>query len=312
MKTACIWGFHEETRKLIIPSDAQEVWTLNNAYKYDDLPANITRWYEMHDDWQLYSDTQDDKHDDFLRSEHPFDIVMMRDRSADYPSCIVYPLKDAIAAGRRYFTNTIAYMIAHAILDGYERIELYGVDMASTTEYAYQKACTEYWIGIAEGRGIEVYAPEISELCNAPLYGYDTDAHNVGIDAIRAQAEHYTGDEYMVHGARLACDTILELAINGRVSRQTIERERYKSEVSMNKALSDANYWAGYCGALSDVGKSDYEARYNIKKVVENRTAATIWNGAIAAYNNMMALIDMRKVNYNLASRYTVNNPRDA
>ncbi len=72
--------------------------------------------------------------------------------------------------GQPYFTNTIAYMMALAIMEGFERIELYGVEMAAGTEYAYQKACLEYFIGMAQGRGIEIYLPEHCSLMNAKLY----------------------------------------------------------------------------------------------------------------------------------------------
>lgn len=75
----------------------------------------------------------------------------------------------------RYFTSTAPYLIALAIYRGYERIEMYGFEMSSQEEYGYQKACTEFWLGIAIGKGIEVYLPPNCRLLGETeeLYGYD-------------------------------------------------------------------------------------------------------------------------------------------
>lgn len=58
--------------------------------------------------------------------------------------------------GSPYFSNTISYMIAYALLEGAKEIELFGVNQASSSEYFYEKAGVEYWLGIAVGRGVKV------------------------------------------------------------------------------------------------------------------------------------------------------------
>jgi hypothetical protein len=65
-------------------------------------------------------------------------------------------------------------MIALAMLEGFERIELYGFEMGTLTEYHFQKAGSEYLIGMALGMGIEVYIPENCSLCTGKMYGYET------------------------------------------------------------------------------------------------------------------------------------------
>lgn len=68
-------------------------------------------------------------------------------------------------------TSSIAYMQALAIAEGFEEIAIVGVDMAADSEYAAQKPCCEYLIGLAKGRGIKNWLPETCGLLDGPLYG---------------------------------------------------------------------------------------------------------------------------------------------
>jgi hypothetical protein len=75
-----------------------------------------------------------------------------------------------------YFTNTISYMIALAIYEEFEVIEIYGVDMAVGTEYNEQRPSCEYYIGIAKGRGIDIKLPAACDLMKARhIYGFEND-----------------------------------------------------------------------------------------------------------------------------------------
>jgi len=97
---------------------------------------------------------------------------------AGVPHPVRYPLERLRAAGfREYFTCTFAYQCALAILDGFEEIGLWGVSLHLGTprERLLERACVDYWIGFAEGRGIKVV--EDSGCARRPyLYGYDYDA----------------------------------------------------------------------------------------------------------------------------------------
>lgn len=76
-----------------------------------------------------------------------------------------------------YFSNTVDYAIALAIYKGYTEIGLYGINMLRGSEYAYQKAGVEFWIGQAMGRGIKVinHSPisTILKTKTGKMYGYD-------------------------------------------------------------------------------------------------------------------------------------------
>ncbi len=93
-----------------------------------------------------------------------------------------FPLKECVKEfGLPYFTNTIAYMIAYALLQGAKEIELFGINQAGSHEYLEEKGGVEYWIGVAIGSGVRVtiYGKDSQLLKykgrygrNGILYGY--------------------------------------------------------------------------------------------------------------------------------------------
>lgn len=75
----------------------------------------------------------------------------------EIPLSRAFPLEECKKEfGELYFSNTISYMIAYALLSKVEEIDLYGINQASSSEYFYEKAGVEYWLGIAIGRGVKV------------------------------------------------------------------------------------------------------------------------------------------------------------
>lgn len=88
-----------------------------------------------------------------------------------------YPLQDVIAQfGTDYFTSTVDYALAMALYEGFTEIDLYGVNMANHTEYAYQKPGCEFWCGMAKGMGVKVNVHgKLSTLMrtkDGKIYGY--------------------------------------------------------------------------------------------------------------------------------------------
>jgi hypothetical protein len=82
-------------------------------------------------------------------------------------------IMDMAGMEKRYgtvFGSSFAWMIALAIEQGYKRIELYGCDLASQTEYEEQRESTTYWIGLARGMGIDFYLPVGCPLLTRPSY----------------------------------------------------------------------------------------------------------------------------------------------
>ena len=69
-----------------------------------------------------------------------------------------------------YMPSTISYMLAMAIFEGFERIEIYGVEMSEGTEYKYQLRGTEALMMYAMGKGIDVCLTEHCKLMNIKPY----------------------------------------------------------------------------------------------------------------------------------------------
>jgi hypothetical protein len=68
-----------------------------------------------------------------------------------------FPLTECVEKfGQPYFSNTIAYMIAYALLKDAKEIELFGVNQAGSHEYIEERPSVEYWLGMAVGMGTKV------------------------------------------------------------------------------------------------------------------------------------------------------------
>ena len=108
--------------------------------------------------------------------------IMMQDRYPDVPASLRYPFEPMITEfPRGYMTNTVAYMIALALMEGVTHLGIFGCDYDTGSEYGPQRGSAEYWLGLAEGRGVQVCIPPQCNLLNKPslLYGYES--HPQGI-----------------------------------------------------------------------------------------------------------------------------------
>jgi hypothetical protein len=97
----------------------------------------------------------------------------------EIPNCQVLDWMSHVEMfGPYFFTSTIAWMMADAIVEGYEKIALYGIDMAATSEYHDQRMGIQYLAMVAGNMGIEVGVPPESDVLRAaPLYGVAEHSH---------------------------------------------------------------------------------------------------------------------------------------
>jgi len=160
------------------------VWSLSRMYH------SIPRWdvwFELHP-WDRLCERLDGstpevdqkrgraEYQQWLSQDHGRPIFMQR-AYPQVPGCIEFPLHRILDTfPQRYFTNSVSYMIALAVFQGAEEIAIYGVDMATKEEYTDQRSGVEYWIGLAQGAGIDVHIPDNSDLCKSrALYGFHDD-----------------------------------------------------------------------------------------------------------------------------------------
>lgn len=161
--------------------DEYEYWGVNNLFlTLPDKP--FTRWFEIHQ-ITLQDGTWMRRKEPEFRGQPvkqyleqlgklPFPVYM---QSANplVPNAVQYPLSEIVAQFGIYFTNTISYEIALAIMEGFSEIRVYGVDMAVDTEWYHQRPSCEYFLGYAVGRGIKLWLPDAADLLkNRFLYGF--------------------------------------------------------------------------------------------------------------------------------------------
>lgn len=348
MRKVALVGFSSLTLPYVKDSKADEFWTLNHAVFCQSVLPRIDRLFELHHrDWYMRAEMEKANiYDEWLRKAHPFPIYMQENELTDLvPSGVRYPFEEIVgtllphlrrAEGgeftetiTKYFTSSIAFMIALAIYEGFDSIEIYGVDMDNNTEYGYQKSCAEFWIGLALGRGIQVVIPEPCLLLNAPLYGYDVvpyiDQANVRQilniyqeerkrrkEAMDVAAAKVTSEpdnqevieEYLVasswvyihDGAINAAGRLLEES-DSYISRQFID-------LKQKEWLNGVEYWKSMVNTVK--GKMELHDRKDMPQeywveYLNSRASMYANLGAAQLHTRLMHIIDFRPANLALS-----------
>lgn len=190
-KTLVIVGGHAVTREFT-PWDKEykDFWVFNEAAPQEWV-KRVDAVIQIHKPYVFKSkrNLNDPKHYEWLQQQHDFPIYM-QEEYPEIPSSVKYPLEEIVAEylpglyrmGKKrkkeqieYFTSSVSYALALGLYLGYEKIELYGVEMATDTEYGDQRAGVYFWQGIALGRGVEIQIHEKSISYKALKYGYEGD-----------------------------------------------------------------------------------------------------------------------------------------
>lgn len=194
-----IIGFTTHQKYAPWSDDSYELWGLNDLhgmmaqYAPGIFETDRVRWFQLHrEDGGNFHGVRDPNHRGFLTFPHRFPIYMWAPHP-EMPASVAFPLidvltKPVLATGEpispeQYYNNSISWMLALAILEGFKEIAVFGVDMAidgvhGQSEYGHQRPSVEYFIGVARGLGIKVVLHEESEICKcAFLYGYDNTSY---------------------------------------------------------------------------------------------------------------------------------------
>ena len=161
---------------------------LNDAHQLAFMHMDkITRWCQVHQKWRYMrkNPRYDIDHWAWLQKKHPFPIYMQR-HDPEVPSSVPIPLREIserflagkYTRGIAYqrileMGSTFSYIIPMAIMEGAQRIEFYGVELAQEVEYMEQRPSTEFWMGIAGAHGVEIHVPKVTRVLKANFYGYD-------------------------------------------------------------------------------------------------------------------------------------------
>ena len=194
--SVAIVGFSETTRSEAPWGDEEgwsELWICNRL----GLQEGVTRWTRHFDPHTVsWSEEHfepalwEEYRDQFLKLDHGDKLVYLPEASQEFPNSVSYPYEEVIRfVGRRYLTSAISYQIALALLLGAKRIGLWGIDLRADEEYAAQRPCAEWLLGLAQGMYVEIVVPDESAILNAdhsqPLYGVEEGSGDL-IEAERA------------------------------------------------------------------------------------------------------------------------------
>lgn len=110
-----------------------DIWAFNK-HSDEEKIKRVDVWFEIHEN--------PDKPDaDILRKDFPIEKVEE-------------------LVGGKYFNNSVSYLIAYAILQGYKEIYLYGMKFNTDSERRKREyENVRELIFFAKGRGLKVYAP---------------------------------------------------------------------------------------------------------------------------------------------------------
>jgi hypothetical protein len=162
-----------------------EIWTCNELHALSYIKEErINKWFQLHHKSDFIKKDKFN-HWEWLQKDHRFPIYMQMVYD-DVPSSNKYPLRELqkelihIERGelpiKKIFTSTFNFQMAMALSPKYgcfERIELYGVEMLLEAEYYFQREAMSFWLGKADGMGVDVWIPEQSSLLVFPLYAYE-------------------------------------------------------------------------------------------------------------------------------------------
>lgn len=182
VRKVAIVGFGDSWKEAPFKDPSWEIWGLNELHKY--VPR-WDRWFEYHDADTLGVTKRDltegevKRHLEWLRSQPPGKPIYMQPQFCDgrFPAAVPLPLEQLNArfglwASGPYWTSTIGFMVGMAIMEDYDAIGLYGVDLASDVEYPAQRPNTEWLIGLAQGMGKAVTIAKGSALLKSDvIYG---------------------------------------------------------------------------------------------------------------------------------------------
>lgn len=196
-KVAIIGSQREYVPEPMLNSDEWEVWGCNSLWRHardsrDRFRAD--RWFELH---PLSVQTEDE-----LRRmrECPIPIYVLEWTGQEQAmrAAVRYPIEQVMRLWPiGYFTCTFAYEIALALLEGFEEIGLFGCELSygSPRERTFERACVEFWIGLAAGLRRKIHLPPRTTLCKHPyLYGYDYASEAGYCEAKLTLLNHFSKD----------------------------------------------------------------------------------------------------------------------
>ena len=187
--------------------DGVEVWGIQYTWQH----FTVDRAFVMDDrEWIINKNSSFDIPVDIASDMRRANIpIYVAHKWPDVPNTVEYPIEEIKKAfPKHYFMDSMAYMFALAIQEGFERIETYGIDFRYFTDlgeelkynhnWLDETHCGAFWAGVAIGKGIEVTTTNRCSMMKpvkpgeTSLYGYEVSA------TIKAQRDKILKDRKKV------------------------------------------------------------------------------------------------------------------
>jgi hypothetical protein len=176
-----IVGSHPQTRGLFDFTRTDcDIWVFNEAMS-TEWTKRADAVFQLHIPtiWRNPNNRNDPNHYAWLKSGQT-PAILMQDVYEDVPNSVRFPREDILDVIQNGTANgqpikevscSPAWALAYAIQQGYKKIEVYGVELSSNTEYHYQQGNFKFWLGVAIGKDIDVQIH--STMFDNPQYGYE-------------------------------------------------------------------------------------------------------------------------------------------
>ena len=189
MKIAIV-GTASSANDAPIREEGWKVWSLPGNYpRWKDKDA-VDEWFELHEIPYLLNDCQ--AKPEFIEMlKYIGNKLTIIEPYKDLPDAKVLPRAELINTFGAYFTSSIAWMVALAVLSKPETIGIWGVNCSGTNEYAEQRACIEGYLRYAQGIGINLQIHPDSMLFKGFLY-HDATSQRISkkLRQMEEQSEH--------------------------------------------------------------------------------------------------------------------------
>lgn len=138
-----------------------ETWGTNNVMwaRYSGEVPHWTRWVDAHPIAHIQSRRPDAY--TWYQQQDGSRPIYLAEPDPTIPGAVVFPFHELVTFfstpehREGDFWGSISWMLALAIAEGFERIELFWFALMND-QYTKQVPSTRYWMGQARGRGIDV------------------------------------------------------------------------------------------------------------------------------------------------------------
>lgn len=189
VKRCAILGTAPTWRETPWDDPTLEVWALNDSYLLGFPRAD--RWYDIHPFDKFYfrdptkrkimaedvpagTFVRPSGHIEWLAKQTCPVYVAKPDKRV--PRAVAFPKAEIEARFGKWFDSTPAWMLAHALMEGYREIHIYGIHLATEAEYVAQKPNMLFLMGVAAGLGAKLIVPTASPLMRGShQYAFEPD-----------------------------------------------------------------------------------------------------------------------------------------